>query len=137
MLLMTLREPPPKGSLQESLLILLVLKKEHIEHARLRTLAQAIINKEKGPEVFEEYRKTAFPWVETQKKRDQQDHVRILAEEVKRGALGIRALWGDESKTKVRSRLKTRVVETEDVGHKRTPEELRQLYSKLGSVVPK
>ena len=106
--------------------MLYVLKKEQIEHARLRALAQSIVNKEKGGEVFTEYMKVAFPWLETQKKRDHSDHVRILMEEVKRGALGIRPLWEEK---KGRSRLKTKVVE-------RSKTEQNKLYSKLGRIIP-
>ena len=80
MLFSTLREPPRPGSLRESLLILYVLKKEQIEHARLRTLAQALVDKEKAVEVFQEYQKTAFPWIATQKRRDKEEHVRLLLE---------------------------------------------------------
>jgi hypothetical protein len=123
----TLREPPPKGSLRESVLILYVLKKEHIEHARLRALAQGIVNKEKAVEAFEEYQRTAFPWIETQKRRDAQDHIRLLAAEVKRGALSIRPLW----EKPVRSRLKTRIV-----GRARSEQEMGDLYEKLGRTVP-
>ena len=124
----TLREPPPKGSLRESVLILYVLKKEHIEHARLRALAQGIVNKEKAVEAFEEYQHTAFPWIATQKRRDAQAHVKLLADEVRRGGLSIRPLW----EKPLRSRLKTRIVERSQ----RSEKEMTKLYEKLGTVVP-
>ena len=112
--------------------MLYVLKKEQIEHARLRALAQAIISKDKGKEVFDDYMKVAFPWLETQKKRDHDDHVRILMDEVKKGGLGIKPLWQEQ---KIRSRLKTKVVERE-APRPKTRAELDQLYSKLGKVIP-
>ena len=114
--------------------MLYVLKKEQVEHARLRALAQAIIAKEKGKEVFDEYMKVAFPWLETQKKRDKSDHVQILLEEVKKGGLSIKPLWQEQ---KMRSRLKMQVVEREEpTAPKKSREELNELYSKLGKVIP-
>jgi hypothetical protein len=119
--------------------MLYVLKKEQIEHARLRALAQAIIAKEKGKEVFDEYMKVAFPWLETQKKRDTSEHIRILKNEVEKGNLGIKPLW--QGKDKMRSRLKTKVAaraeERTRAGDKtKSPEEMNRLYQKLGRVVP-
>jgi hypothetical protein len=111
--------------------MLYVLKKEQVEHARLRALAQAIIAKDKGKEVFEEYMKVAFPWLETQKSREKEDHVRILMNEVKQGSLGIRPLWQDRP---MRSRMKTLVVEK--APRPRTREEINDLASKLGKIVP-
>jgi hypothetical protein len=114
--------------------MLYVLKKEQIEHSRLRALAQAIINKEKGKDVFDEYMKVAFPWLETAKQRDKTNHVRILMEEVKKGTLGIKPLWQE---TKMRSRLRTRVVEREEKpASPKTREGMNKLYSKLGRIVP-
>lgn len=114
--------------------MLYVLKKEFIEHARLRALATSIINKDKGPEAFDEYRKEAFPWVETQQKRERDETVNRLQEEVKRGVLGIKPLWEAKQTSKVRSRLKTRVVEAEKPLLE-NKEKMKNIYSKLGSVV--
>lgn len=125
----TLREPPKRGSLRESVLILYVLQKEHVEHARLRALAQGIVNKEKAVEAFEQYQHAAFPWIQTQKRRDAQAHIRLLADEVKRGVLGIRPLW----EKPIRSRLRTRVVQREPV---RNEKSMDDLYQKLGMAVP-
>jgi hypothetical protein len=125
-LFQSLREPPVKGSLRESVLVLYVHMREQIEHARLRALAQAVVNKEKAVEAFEEYLKAAFPWLETQKRRDVQHFVKLLGDEVKRGALGIRPLW----EKPVRSRLKTRVVQ------RRSEKSMDDIYEKLGMTVP-
>lgn len=114
--------------------MLYVLKKEQIEHARLRALAQSIIAKEKGKEVFDEYMKVAFPWLETQKKRDVSEHIRILNDEVKRGGLGIKPLWSGQD-SRMRSRLKTKVVEREGAPRK-SSEQMNKFYEKLGRVVP-
>jgi hypothetical protein len=118
--------------------MLYVLKKEQIEHARLRALAQAIIAKEKGKEVFDDYMKVAFPWHETQKKRNDSTHIQILRDEVRKGTLSIKPMW--EAKDKMRSRLKTKVVERamgeRPEGKTKSPAELEKIYSKLGKVVP-
>lgn len=131
MLFSTLREPPRPGSLRESLLILYVLKKEQIEHARLRTLAQALVDKEKAVEVFQEYQKTAFPWIATQKRRDKEEHIRLLLEEVKRGVLGIRPLWEQP-----RSKLKERVKASSAPPTKGSEQKQNEIYKKIGMVVP-
>lgn len=108
-----------------------MLKKEQVEHARLRALAQAIVEKEKGKEVFDDYMRVAFPWLETSKRREKDDHIKILLEEVKKGALDIKPLWQD----RVRSRLKHRVVERAE-GAPKTKEEMNRLYNKLKKVTP-
>lgn len=110
--------------------MLFVLKKEQVEHARLRALAQAVISKDKGKEAFDEYMKVAFPWLERTKQREKSDHVRVLLEEVKKGGLSIKPLWEE----RMRSRLKHRVIERPVVQKSR--EEMNQLYSKLGKAIP-
>jgi|HubBroStandDraft_1064217.scaffolds.fasta_scaffold140584_2 hypothetical protein len=118
--------------------MLLILKKEQIEFARLRVLAQSIINREKGPEVYDEFRKAAFPWVETQKNRDRQAHIKILQDEIKRGVLGIQPLW--ENNKQIRSRLKTKVVDAStvpDAARRRSTNEERKIYEKMGALVPR
>jgi hypothetical protein len=110
-----------------------VLKKEHVEHARLRALAQAIIQPDKGVGAFDDYQKVAFPWLATQKKRDADAHIRLLHDEVARGALAIRPLWENKP---MRSRLKTKLVDAREPKSTRTPGEMDALYAKLGMVVP-
>lgn len=112
--------------------MLYVLKKEQIEHARLRALAQAIIAKDKGKEVFDEYMRVAFPWLETKKRREKDDHIKVLLEEVKKGGLSIKPLWQE----KMHSRLKHRVVEREKVPVVRSKAEQDRLYARLGKVIP-
>jgi len=129
-LFQSLREPPERGSLRESVLVLYVLKKEQIEHARFRALAQGIVNKEKAVEAFEQYQRAAFPWIETQKRRDAEAHIKLLVEEVKRGTLGIRPLW----EKPIRSRMRTRIVQRDEAV--RSEKSMDDLYGKLGMVVP-
>jgi hypothetical protein len=129
----TLREPPRKGSLRESILLLYVLKKEEIEYTRDLALAQIQLDKDKGLERFNEYRKNMFPWVETAKKRDDDAHKKLLEEVVKRGPISIRAMH----QPKLRSRLVQRVEKHQ--ASKVTKEVLQQqndLYRRLGKTVP-
>lgn len=115
--------------------MLLVLKKDHIEFTRLRALAQAMINKEKGPEAFDEFKKVAFPWVQTQQKRDQQATIKVLMDEVQKGALAIKGgLWDNTPTRSIRSRLRTKIIETESTQRAAasTPE-MKQIYKKMGS----
>lgn len=133
MLYATLREVPRKGSLRESVLLLFVLKKEEIEYARDLALAQIQLDKDKGLERFNEYRKAAFPWVETAKKRDEDAHKKLLAQVVKQGPIVVRAMH----QQKFRSRLVQRVEKSQ--APKATREVLQQqdaLYRKLGRAVP-
>lgn len=110
------------------------MKQEEIAHARIRALAQIMVNKEKGPEVFEEYMKSAFPWIETVKRRTNAEQIKLLQEEVKRyGAIAIKGpLW---QKKAIRSRLKT--VEVEKGSSSRSTEDINKLYAKLGPVLPR
>lgn len=123
---------PPKGSLQESVLVLYVLKKEQIEHARLRALAQAMTVKEKAKEAFEDYMKVAFPWLETQKKREYDAARAVLMKEIASGqVLGVKPLWM-KSSSSVRSRL-VKKVEASSADRAR----LDRLYGERGRVVPR
>jgi hypothetical protein len=113
--------------------LLYVLKKEQIEHARLRALAQAIVSKDKGKEVFDDYMKTAFPWLEAQKKNTHTEVIRALNAEVQRGGLGIKPLW---QATKMHSRLKTKIVEKTAADTPEAQARRGVLYSKLGKMIP-
>lgn len=129
----TLREPPQKGSLRESILLLYVLKKEEIEYTRDLALAQVQVDKDKGIERFNEYRKVMFPWIETAKKRDDDAHKKLLADVVKQGPIVVRAV----QQQKFRSRLVQRVEKGQTP--KATREVLAQqdaLYRRLGKTVP-
>ena len=128
-MLQTLQAPPPMGSLQESVLILLLMKQESIEHARFRALAQITIDKEKGIEAFDEYMKVAFPYMEATKRRERAQYMELMSREIKRGPLGVTPI----QMPTVRSKLKTRVVKKKEAATKR---EADSLYRKLGQSIP-
>lgn len=130
LLLKTLQAPPPKGSLRESVLMLLLMKQETIEHARFRALSQIVIDKEKGVEAFEEYMKIAFPYLEATNRRDRDKYIAMLNQEVRKGALRVHAVQEPKGK----SRMKQKAVEAKK---KRDAKQMNSLYSKLGSVIPK
>lgn len=121
-MLKTLRAPPKHGSLQESVLTLLHMKLETIEHARFRALSQIIIDKEKGVETFEEYMKLAFPYLEAAKLQGKEERAAILKRIIEKGPFAVRAIPG----------LKSRVgaKRTAPVGGGTT--DTRGLYKKLG-----
>lgn len=130
-----LREMPKKGSLRESVLLLYVLKREENEYMRDLALAQIQISKSKGAELFNEYRRAMFPWIETAKKRDEDTHKELLKKIVQAGPLAIRPMGLGKP---MRSRLVQRVERPE-----LTPEQLKEkrakqdeLYRKLGKIVP-
>jgi len=123
-MLQTLQAPPPRGSLQESALILLLMKQESIEHARFRALAQITIDNEKGVEAFEEYMKIAFPYLESAKSQDRKKFIDLLQKEASRGPIGVTAV----PEPKIRSKLKRKMSSV-------TPEMKQRadkLYKKLG-----
>ena len=128
LLLQTLSAPPKKGTLRESLLIMLMAQLETIEHARFRALAQIIVDSGKGVEAFEEYMKLAFPYLEATKKRDHKKFIDILQEEVARGVLRVRPMH----QPKARSRLKQRVVAVD----KKARERMDSVYKKIEEVFP-
>lgn len=121
----TLREPPARGSLLESIIHLYVLKQQNITFLRDLALAQAIASKKL--DTFQEYQKEMFPWLETVKTKEKVDHIAKLLEAVKAGPLQVQSV----EEPKIRSRLKRvkHVSSSPDV-RKRQDE----LYSKLGSL---
>lgn len=116
------------------MLLLYVLKREEIEYTRDLALAQIQISKDKGVEVFNEYRKAMFPWVDTAQKREETNHKKILEQIVKAGPLSIKPLQMGGGK------MRSRLVQRKEVREQPTSEEqLKQqneLYKKLGSMIP-
>lgn len=131
-MLATLRGLPPRGSIQESVLIVLQLKQEEVNHARMRALSQIMIDKDKGVETFEEYMRAAFPWVESSRKKERADQIRKLQEEVNRGPMSVQPLW----QKPIRSRLKTRTEDNTPLTKKQMSE-VDATYRKMGKVIPK
>lgn len=100
---------------------------EEIEHAKLRALAQILLDKDKGVEAFQDYMKTAFPYLETAKEREKSGWIAKLKEEVARGAMSIKPLWQEK---RLSSRLKAKVEEP-------PTEAGRRLYKKMGTIIPR
>lgn len=120
-----------RGSLRESVLLLYVLKKEEIEYSKELAMAQIQIDKEKGLEQFEKYRKKMFPWVDTAKRREKDIHQKVLLAAVKAGPMTVTPL----QQPKARSRLvQRREVAKPTVLNKKR---LDNIYSQIGKVVPK
>jgi hypothetical protein len=110
-------------------MLLYVLKREEREYMRDLALAQIQLNKDKGAERFNEFRRLMFPWIETAKKRDEDEHKKILKEVVSRGPLVVRAAG--------QQRLKSRLVQrVERQDPKVTRDQQNALYSRLGKSIP-
>jgi hypothetical protein len=107
-----------------------VLQRDRIEHAKFRALAQVLVDKDKGIAAFDEYRNIHFPWLETHKKRDKEDHIRALMGEIKKGALVVTPKMDKQ----IRSRLK--VAKTSPPVIPGSSSRSGALYRKLGMVVP-
>ena len=128
-MLKTLRAPPPKGSLQESVLILLLMRLESIEHAKFRALAQIYIDKDKGIEAFEEYVKIAFPYMKAIKDRSKDAARNELQSWVGKGQIMVRPMAAAKGQSKMKAKLSKRTVP-------QTREQAEALYKKMGNVVP-
>jgi hypothetical protein len=130
LLLKTLRAPPQQGTLRESVLTLMMMKLEAIEHARFRALAQITIDKDKGVEAFEEYMKIAFPYLEASKRQERKGHIEKLQKEVSLGPMAVRALPGPP-------RMRSRVSEAKAASRTtpRSAAEEQRLYKKIGRAI--
>lgn len=126
----TLREPPKKGSLRESVLLLYVLKREDISYMRDLAVAQMQISKEKGVELFNEYRQKMFPWVDKAQEREKDFHKNLLAQIVKNGPISVTPLHTPQAKSRLVQRKER--VETTPAQRKRQ----NDLYKKLGKSIP-
>lgn len=119
------------GSPREVLLILLWLQKEQMDFVQTRAMIQSIANHEKASEAFEDYKKIRFPWIESSQTKNKIDHIKRLMEEVKKGPIAITAT---PQSTRMRSRLKTKIVERTNP---RIAAEQKKIYEKMGTTVPK
>ena len=120
-MLRTLQAPPPRGSLREWVLILLLDRLEDIEHARFRALAQLIVDKSAGVEAFEDYMKIAFPSLEGRKKTQKEQAHKILKSWVGTGPMRVKPL---HEMGRVKSKLKKAVAH-------RATEQQNKLYQKV------
>lgn len=128
MLLRTIGAPPEVGTLRESVLTLLVMKLETIEHARFRALAQITLEKEKGVEAFEEYMKIAFPYLEATKKHERRSHIEKLQSEIHRGPIAVRALATPQLKSRMSASKASRI-------RPQSREEEQRLYKRIGRTI--
>jgi hypothetical protein len=108
-------------------LTLLVVKQETIEHARFRALSQLIIDKDKGIEAFEEYMKIAFPYLEATKRKEKTDHIKLLQNEIGRGALTVRPVQSPTYKSRVASARARTAPQSQA--------EERRIYRRMGRAI--
>lgn len=104
LLMATLKSTPKFGSVRETVLIMFTLMQERSNHARLRALVQSIVDREKGVEAFEEYMKTAFPWIETAKGRERMSEMNKLLNEVHRGPLSVTPMAMPRASSRLRAK---------------------------------
>jgi len=128
LLLATLREPPPRGSLQSYVLQALLIRKDQIEYMRTRAVVQALVNKDEAQKALDAYRDAQMPYLQGVQKNDRQQHIKRLMDEVAKGAISVTPIMPKQ----VRSRLKTRVVQ------RTTEEQLaqsRRLSKQMGGLL--
>jgi len=100
---------------------LLRMKQEAIEHAKLRAIAQIIIDKEKGAEAFEEYMKLAFPYAEATKRREKDHYIKMLNDEISKGSLRVTPMENPVMRSKIataKSKKKGNAALTRSIGRK-------------------
>ena len=124
LLLATLREPPKAGSLRELVLRLLITLKEEAEYLKWRALAMLLLDHSKGAEAFDAYTKAAFPYMEQEKSKQQEDILAALRREVSLGPLAIKKV----GVPKVRSRLQATCA--------RNTARSDKVLSRIGSTIP-
>lgn len=114
------------GSLRESVLLLFIIRKDEIEHAATRLLTQAQVNAEAAPKMFEEYVKLRYPYLETAKKREKSETIKMLLAEVNKGPFAIRPLGEPTAKSKLYKKVQRNT----------DPEVTSRLMRKIGKSVP-
>jgi len=134
-MLRTLREPPQKGSLRESVLIVVLQRLEDIEHARWKALVQILVEAsqndvKQGLKAWEQYTQIAFPYLEAQKKQQSKHIKQLMDQEMSRGPVAVTSLLPNR---RVRSTLKQAASEA---APGRVPVNLRDFYNKLGRSIP-
>lgn len=105
MLLATLREPPPRGSVQAYILQALLIRKDQIEFLKVRAMVQATVNKEAADKALAEYRDAQLPYLPKVQKNDRSMHIKKLMEEVGRGEMRITPVMQKQVKSKMRHKV--------------------------------
>jgi len=126
----TMREPPVRGSLQESLLILYVTRRDHIQFVRDQAFAVGQVSPKDVAEAMDIYRKALFPWAEKSKTKDHDDDIKKLLSAVKGGPLVITA----QQQKPLKSRMRAKIIDADQfkAGNQRAG----RLYDKLGRIIP-
>lgn len=84
-------------------------------------------------QAFEDYMKTAFPYIEVAKKRTDDETRKLLLREVQRGPItGITPMVPMKGK----SRLRTKVLNVEEVRRTDWAPKANNLLKKVGRIVP-
>ena len=107
----------------------LILKKDQIEYFKTRAIIQAVVDAKEADEALKAYRDVQFPYYQKQQSSQKRAVIDQLMNEVKKGGFVVTPVGQQK---KMRSRLKTRVVE-------RTAEDQKQaalrVSNRLGSYV--
>lgn len=108
---------------------MLLIQKDRIEHSATRMLTQAQINPEAGPKAFDEYVKIRYPYLETAKKREHDEAIKMLKDEVGKGPLVVSPM-GDPT---IKSKIYKKIERTE---HENATAVASRLMSKIGRAMP-
>lgn len=123
----TMREPPPVGSVLESIFFVYLLLRDQQELEKTVALAQIQIDPKKAVEAIDGYQKSLFPWTEKQRSEEDQMQKKFLEQEIARGPLTVTPLF----QTPLHSRMNAKRISPEQA-------KARQgLMKKLGSMVPR
>ena len=119
-------EPPPAGSLLESLFLLITKRRQEADYLKTRVLISAMreerLEKNVLQEDFEDYLEASFPYHKSTKEKKDIQEKGALKEWIGKGALKVKPIWRAKDNKALVSRLRRGVERT------KKSEELRRKY---------
>jgi len=125
----TLRRPPPRGSLQSHVLQALLIRKDQIEYMRTRALVQALVSKDDAQKALDDYRDAQMPYLPGVQKNERQNHIKNLMSEVARGAIGITPIMPKQVRSRLRTKIVQRATQEEQLAQS------RRISKKIGGIL--
>jgi len=108
--------------------MLLLVKKDEIEHAATRVLTQIQIDADAGVKAYDEYVKLRYPYLESAQKRDKEKVIDQLYKEVRQGAMSVAPSKMEQVKSRMKSKVKR--VDEDSVPN------IKRIMTKVGRSIP-
>jgi hypothetical protein len=100
------------------------MMKEEAEFMKWRAIATLMVDRVKGAEAFDEYAKSAFPYLEKERSKEKNDLIEALRREVANGPISIRKVGKPKAKSRLRASYDRNAIRSDKV------------LSKIGPVIP-